>query len=35
MSSSRRNYAQDNNIAQVAVCDLYQRHLDQAEGPSA
>ena len=22
--------AQDNNIAQVAVCDVYQRHLDQA-----
>src|SRR5512136_2011610 len=25
-----KKYAQDNNIAQVAVCDLYQRHLDQA-----
>jgi len=25
-----QKYAQDNNIAQVAVCDVYQRHLDQA-----
>ena len=25
-----KKYAQDNNIAQVAVCDVYQRHLDQA-----
>jgi predicted dehydrogenase len=25
-----KKHAQDNNIAQVAVCDLYQRHLDQA-----
>ena len=26
----QKKYAQDNNIAQVAVCDVYQRHLDQA-----
>ncbi len=26
----QKQYAQDNNIAQVAVCDVYQRHLDQA-----
>ncbi|HCL91714.1 MAG TPA: Gfo/Idh/MocA family oxidoreductase [Verrucomicrobiota bacterium] len=25
-----KKYAQDNNIAQVAVCDVYQRHLDMA-----
>src|SRR5512137_1634182 len=25
-----KKYAQDTNIAQVAVCDVYQRHLDQA-----
>src|ERR1017187_10688121 len=26
----QKKYAQDNNIAQVAVCDVYQRHLDAA-----
>jgi predicted dehydrogenase len=26
----QKRYAQDNNIVQAAVCDLYQRHLDQA-----
>ena len=26
----QKKFAQDNNIAQVAVCDVYQRHLDQA-----
>jgi predicted dehydrogenase len=25
-----KKFAQENNIAQVAVCDLYQKHLDQA-----
>jgi len=25
-----KKFASDNNIAQVAVCDVYQRHLDQA-----
>ena len=25
-----KKYAQDNNIAQVAVCDVYQMHLDKA-----
>ena len=24
----QKKFASDNNIAQVAVCDLYQRHLD-------
>jgi predicted dehydrogenase len=28
--TSQKKFAQDNNIAQVAVCDLYQKHLDQA-----
>ena len=27
----QKKFAQDNNIAQVAVCDLYQKHLDQAK----
>src|SRR5512144_774815 len=26
----QKKYAQDNNIAQVAVCDLYQKHLDES-----
>src|ERR1039457_22526 len=26
----QKKYAQDNNITQVAVCDVYQRHLDAA-----
>jgi predicted dehydrogenase len=26
----QKQYAQDNNITQVAVCDVYQRHLDAA-----
>ena len=26
----QKKYAQDNNIAQAAVCDVYQRHLDAA-----
>jgi predicted dehydrogenase len=26
----QKQYAQDNNVAQVAVCDVYQRHLDAA-----
>ena len=26
----QKKFAQDNNIAQVAVCDVYQRHLDAA-----
>ena len=26
----QKQYAADNNIVQVAVCDLYQRHLDQS-----
>jgi predicted dehydrogenase len=25
-----KEHAQENNIAQIAVCDLYQRHLDQS-----
>jgi len=28
--NTEKKYAQDNNIAQVAVCDVYQRHLDEA-----
>lgn len=28
--NSQKKFATDNNIAQVAVCDLYQRHLDAA-----
>ncbi len=28
--SLEKKYARDNKIAQVAVCDVYQRHLDQA-----
>ncbi len=28
----QKQYAQDNNIAQVAVCDLYRKHLDEARG---
>ncbi len=32
----QKKFAQDNNIAQVAVCDVYQRHLDAGpEGRSA
>ncbi len=27
----QKRYAADNNIAQVAVCDLYQKHLDEAK----
>ncbi len=27
---SQKKFATDNNIAQVAVCDLYQKHLDAA-----
>lgn len=26
----QKKFAQENNIAQVAVCDLYQKHLDEA-----
>src|SRR5664279_6332231 len=26
----QKKYAQENNIAQMAVCDVYQRHLDAA-----
>jgi len=26
----QKKYAQENNIVQVAVCDLYQRHLDES-----
>ena len=26
----QKQFAQENNIAQVAVCDLYERHLDQS-----
>ena len=26
----QKKFAQDNNVAQVAVCDVYQRHLDAA-----
>src|SRR5512145_2472181 len=26
----QKKFAQDNNVSQVAVCDLYQKHLDQA-----
>jgi predicted dehydrogenase len=26
----QKKFAQDNNIAQVATCDLYQKHLDQS-----
>jgi predicted dehydrogenase len=28
--NSQRKFAQDNNIAQVAVCDLYQKHLEES-----
>jgi len=28
--NSQKKFASDNNLAQVAVCDLYQRHLDAA-----
>jgi predicted dehydrogenase len=28
---SQKQFAPDNNIAQVAVCDLYHRHLDEAK----
>ena len=33
----QKKFAQDNNIAQVAVCDVYQRHLDagQAAPPAS
>ncbi len=27
----QKKFAQDNNIAQVAVCDLYQKHLDESK----
>lgn len=27
----QKKFAQDNNIAQVATCDLYQKHLDQSK----
>jgi predicted dehydrogenase len=30
--NSQKKAASDNNIAQVAVCDLYQKHLDAARG---